>query len=91
MRYRNSLSREELMEPGKVYEVNVPLGSTALTYRKGHRIRVIVASSNYPQFEVNPNIDRKRLLGAKRKVANNRVYHDTAHPSALILPVTGDN
>ena len=86
VRYRNSFSKQELMEPGKVYEVPVRLSMSAYTFKKGHQICIIVSSSNYPRFDVNPNIDRRRLIGPKTLVAHNCVMHGQEYPSLMILP-----
>ena len=48
VRYRNSLERTELMEPGKLNEIKVNVGATANTFFKGHKIRVSISSSNFP-------------------------------------------
>ncbi|NOX53721.1 MAG: CocE/NonD family hydrolase [Planctomycetes bacterium] len=88
MRFRKSFEEPELMEPGKVYEVTVTLAVTAHTFRKGHQIRILVSSSNYPRFDVNPNNGEHFLTDrAKARVAENRIYHDATHVSALFLPV----
>jgi predicted acyl esterase len=73
------------MEPGRIYRVTVPLPPTAQAFLKGHRIRVIVSSSNYPRFGLNSNMGPDDGEG-KTAVATNRVYHDRDHPSVLILP-----
>jgi predicted acyl esterase len=85
MRHRNSLENEEWMEPGQIYEVTVPLPPTAQAFVKGHRIRVIVSSSNFPRFGLNSNLGPDEAEG-KTEVATNRVFHDREHPSVLILP-----
>jgi putative CocE/NonD family hydrolase len=38
--------------PGEPQLVSVDVGSTAITFRRGHRIRVEIASSNFPRFDV---------------------------------------
>jgi uncharacterized protein len=87
MRYRHSLEKAELIDPGKVYEVTVKLPPTATTFLKGHRVRIVVGSANWPAFEANPNTDRPRLIGPKMRVARNEIYHDPDHRSAIMLPV----
>ncbi|HZY90316.1 MAG TPA: CocE/NonD family hydrolase [Gemmataceae bacterium] len=57
-RYRESFERESFLGPGRVYELDVDLWSTALVFNKGHRVRVAVSSSNSPRFEANPNTGR---------------------------------
>ncbi|MFN7130712.1 MAG: CocE/NonD family hydrolase C-terminal non-catalytic domain-containing protein, partial [Myxococcales bacterium] len=55
MRYRESLSREKLMTPGRAYRVEVDLWTTAIVFNRGHRVRVHVTSSSYPAYDPNPN------------------------------------
>ncbi len=86
-RYRESLQREVLMEPGKPYEFTIKLYPTSNVFKKGHRIRVDLSSSNFPRFDVNPNTgeplgDHRRLV-----VATNTILHDREHPSHIVLPI----
>lgn len=87
-RYRNSLAKPELMERGGIYPVTIELYPTSLVFKKGHRIRLDISSSNFPRFDVNPNTNE--LLGQNRRwaIAENAVYHDAQRPSHIILPVT---
>jgi uncharacterized protein len=86
-RYRESLDAPELMQPGKVYPVTITLYPTSNVFKKGHRLRVDVSSSNYPRFDVNPNTGDR--LGEYRRTvpADNTVFHDAEHPSRVVLPV----
>lgn len=86
-RYRNTPDRAELMKPGVVYELAIEPFPTANVFKKGHRIRVDISSSNFPRFDVNPNTGE--LLGLNRRtvVADNSVWHDREHPSHIVLPV----
>lgn len=87
MRFRNTTSREELMKPGEVYSIRIELTNTAITFLKGHRVRVIISSSNYPKYAVNLNDGGAMYKKGNGLVATNRVYADSKHPSALLLPV----
>ena len=86
-RYREGLDRPKLLEPGRPERLEIRLYPTANVFKKGHRIRVDVSSSNYPRFDVNPNTGDP--LGTHRRMptADNTVFHDREHPSAVILPV----
>lgn len=78
----------EPMEPGRVERLELDLWHTALTFESGHQVALHITSSNYPRFDVNPNTGE--ALGQSTlapRTAHNTVYFDTAHPSALILPV----
>lgn len=86
-RHRNSLTEEEFMEPGEVYEFDINLWDTAIVFNRGHRIRLGITSSNAPRFQPNPNTATPFHADTVGVVARNTIYHDSAHRSALILPV----
>jgi len=86
-RYRNSTTRGEPIEPGKIYEYSIDLWATSNLFKAGHRIRLYVSSSNFPRFNRNLNTGEP-ITGSTRLVkASQRIYHDAQHPSALVLPV----
>jgi uncharacterized protein len=86
-RFREGLTKAKLLTPGQVYEFTVDMVGTANVFRPGHRIRVDIMSSNFPQFSVNPNTgDPLATAGVGRK-AKNTVMHGGATASAIILPV----
>ncbi len=87
-RYREGLDHQAPpLQAGQPARVTITLYPTANVFKKGHRIRVDVSSSNYPRFDVNPNTGDS--LGDYRRMvpADNTVYHDAAHPSQVVLPV----
>jgi putative CocE/NonD family hydrolase len=86
-RFRNSTSAAEPLVPGKIYELKIDLWSTSNVFLKGHTIRLEVSSSNFPRFDRNLNTGKSAAEDATFVKAVNTVYHDAAHPSALILPV----
>jgi predicted acyl esterase len=86
-RYRNSTQRAEPIEPGKIYEYSIDLWATSNLFKAGHRIRLYVSSSNFPRFDRNLNTG-KPIAGSVNMIkAQQRIYHDSQHPSALVLPV----
>jgi putative CocE/NonD family hydrolase len=86
-RYRNNLAHEELLEPGRPYEFTIETYPTSLVFKKGHRIRLDVSSSNFPRFDVNPNTGEPMNANRRTRVAENRIFTGPQHPSQLILPV----
>jgi putative CocE/NonD family hydrolase len=86
-RYRESLSKPKLLEPGQVYEFTIDLVATSNVFLPGHRIRVDVTSSHFPQYDRHPNTGDPFGRTANVKVARQTVYHDAARPSHLLLPV----
>ena len=86
-RYRNSLSKPEPLEPGKAYEMEIDMIGTANHFGKGHRIRVHVTSSHFPQFSRNLNTGKPFGTSTEMKKAVQTVYHTVARPSHVLLPV----
>jgi putative CocE/NonD family hydrolase len=87
LRYRASLEKPELLNPGEVYRVRVDAGVTGNVFLKGHRVRVEISSSNFPRFDRNPNTGGPIADETELVKANQTVYHDREHPSQLVLMV----
>ena len=86
-RYRDGTERPEEVVPGKVYKYTIDLWATSNVFKKGHRLRLYISSSNFPRFNRNPNTG-EAMLGASRMVsAQQIVYHDGKYSSALTLPI----
>ena len=75
------------MNPGQTYNIALDLWSTSNVFKKGHRLRLEISSSNFPRFDRNLNTGEDSATGRKPVSATNTIYHDAEHPSALILPV----
>ena len=86
-RYRESFEREVLLEPGRVYPVEIDLWSTSLILDRGHRLRVAISSSNSPRFEPNPNTAAAFRTDNQTVIAHNTVYLDRDRHSHILLPV----
>jgi uncharacterized protein len=86
-RYRQSWSDPALMTPGEVYAVKVTAFPTSNLFKRGHRIRLDVSSSNFPHFDVNPNTGAPEGKGLELRVARNTVYMDAARASHVVLPI----
>lgn len=87
LRYRESINAPKTYEPGQVVPLTVQLYPTAHVFKKGHRIRLDVSSSNYPRFDLNPNTGEPLGTSRRRISADNTIFHNAEHPSALVLPV----
>jgi len=85
-RFRDSLQEEKLMEPGKVYPFTIKLYPTSNVFKKGHRIRVDISSSNFPRFDVNPNTGEPLQQHRRTVIATNTIEYGREHPSHILLP-----
>ena len=86
-RFRESLKKEVLMVPGTVYPLTIKLYPTSNIFKRGHRIRVDISSSNFPRFDVNPNTGEPLNNHRQSVVATNTIHHNATHPSHILLPV----
>ena len=87
MRYRDSQEKPELANPGETYHITLDLWATSNVFLAGHKLRLEVSSSNFPRFDRNLNIGEEQARATRIIKATNVIYHDKAHPSALIVPV----
>jgi predicted acyl esterase len=89
MRFREGFRPQDTaaLVPGQVYPVTIGLQNLGMTFLKGHRIRLDISSSDYPQFDINPNTGGKLYAPDIPLVATNLVYHSTLYPSRILLPV----
>ena len=76
-----------------VIQLHIDLVATANVFRAGHCIRLDVSSSNFPRFDRNSNTGGTIAseTAADLVPAINRIFHDQAHPSHVILPIIERN
>jgi uncharacterized protein len=86
-RYRTSMREGTPITPGAVIEYAVDMWSTSNTFLPGHAIRLEISSSNFPRFDRNPNTGDLPSRSTEMVSALQTVFHDTEHPSRLVLPV----
>ncbi len=86
-RDRVSMEKPELMNPGEVYKLTINLWSTSNVFLAGHKLRLEIESSNFPRFDRNLNNGLSPEISTDPVKATNVIYHDSAHASALILPI----
>jgi putative CocE/NonD family hydrolase len=70
-----------------VYRLEIDLVGTAVAFRQGHRIRIHVTSSHFPQFDRNPNTGAPFGTTAEVRIAQQTIYHDAERASHVLLPV----
>ena len=86
-RYRESYASPSLIEPGRVYEYAIRVNPTSNLFRRGHRIRLDVSSSDFPNFDRNHNTGGDDYFESTLATARQTVYHDRERPSRVVLPV----
>jgi putative CocE/NonD family hydrolase len=86
-RFREGLDKPKLLTPGETVRYEIDMVGTALVFQPGHRIRIDVTSSNFPQFDRNLNTGDPLGKGATPRVAQQTLHHSAGKPSAIVLPV----
>ncbi|MBA2446955.1 MAG: CocE/NonD family hydrolase [Chloroflexi bacterium] len=86
-RYRESLVEPSPLEPGRIYRYEIDVMVTGNVFRKGHRIRVEISSSNFPRFDRNLNTGHPIGTDRELHAAHQTVWHSRAYPSHIVLPV----
>jgi uncharacterized protein len=86
-RYREGFGRKVFMQPGGVYKVEIDLQATSNWFAPGHRIRVEIASSNFPRFDRNLNTGGNNFDERSWRVARNVIHHSAKYSSHVMLPV----
>lgn len=88
-RYRFGRAVPRPVVPGEIAEYRISLWSTSNVFKKGHRIRLTVSSSDFPNTDVNPNryVDMTRSGLKDYEVADQTIFHDPRRASFVDLPV----
>jgi uncharacterized protein len=90
-RYRDSQTKPDELTPGQIYKLAIDLWATSNDFLAGHRLRLEISSSNFPRFDRNLNLGKASGIATRSVVAKNSIFHDAAHPSALIVPILHDD
>lgn len=86
-RWREGYEKEVWMEKGKVFKLEMTPMSSSNMFKKGHRIRIEISSSNFPRFDRNLNTGGNNYDEKEGVVANNLIYHNAQYPSQIRLPI----
>ena len=87
LRYAEDAAAPRLHAPGEVVRIRITLFPVANLFLAGHRIRLDIASSNFPKFDVNPNTGEPEGMARRRRIARNTVFADAGRPSRVVLPI----
>jgi hypothetical protein len=83
LRYRDSITEPTLLQPGETYRVQVRGITTANHFPAGHRIRVEIAGSSFPNGDRNWHTGDANELATDGPVAHITLHHDPQHPSRI--------
>ena len=84
--FRIEPGRGELQPDGSL-RVTVAMSATAYRFQTNHRIRIQVSSGAHPRFARNLGVPEPQVMSTTYQLADQTVYHDAIHPSAVVLPL----
>jgi putative CocE/NonD family hydrolase len=86
-RYRDSVTKPQLLEPGQVYAYDIDLWQIGITISPASRLRLEIASAAFPTFSRNLNTGAQNELETASIPATQLIYHSPKAPSYIVLPV----
>jgi predicted acyl esterase len=88
-RYRKGFEQQALLTPDEPTELEWDIGWLSIILNRGHSLRVTVASTGAPYYEPNPQDGGPitHFLSKPGQPAINRIWHDKAHASKILLPI----
>lgn len=86
-RYRDGLDKPKLIPVGEVAEFRIRLRPTSNEFQPGHRIRLDITSSDFPNYDRHHNTAADPNADAELQAATQTIHHGGMHASRLILPV----
>jgi hypothetical protein len=85
--YREPASGRQLLEPGQIYALTLDKLVTSNLFKRGHRIRLQISASFFPNFSRNLHTGALETTSDRRQKATIRIHHGAAHRSNLVLPI----
>ncbi len=86
-RFRKGYDREVWMKAGVPEKFDLPTMVVGHTFRKGNRIGIQIASSNWPQFSINGSTKTLPELESKPQSAEITLWTGGRFPASIALPV----
>ena len=87
MRYRYGYDKEEMMKKNEIYKINLDLWPVANVFKKGHKLRIDISSSNFPRFDINPNTGEPVGRHTKMLSTKNSIFMSKIYPSNINVPI----
>jgi len=85
-RYRNGLDKPKLIKPGAIVKYTILMRPTSNAFLPGHRIRIDITSSDFPNYDRNHNTAANQNADATLAIAKQAIYHGGERATRIILP-----
>ena len=85
--YRDKTPERKLLQPGEVVKFDFDNLLTGNTFKKGHRLRVLIMGSWFPTYSRNLQTGLLETVSSQTRKATVRILYGPQSPSRLVLPV----
>ena len=85
--YRDMARGRQLLAPSEVYKIELTHLITSNVFQKGHRVRVQISTTFFPNFSRNLQTGESEAASARMQKATVSIYTDRDHQSRILLPV----
>ncbi len=83
-RYRDLDKGPQLLEPSRIYRLEIDMWATANRFKAGHRLRLDISSADFPRYDRNSNRGGEP---GEPLAAVQSIYRDRENPSHLLIPI----
>jgi len=85
-RYRGGFDNPKLIKPGEVIKYTIRMSPTSNAFLPGHRIRLDITSSDFPNYDRNHNTAFNQNADATLAIANQTIRHGGKYATRIVLP-----
>ena len=85
-KYRNGLDKPSLIKPGEVVKYEIRMNPTSNAFLPGHRIRIDITSSDFPNYDRNHNTAADQNADGTLKKAEQTIHHGGLQATRILLP-----
>ena len=89
-RYRHGLDKPSLIKPGQIVKYTIRMNPTSNAFLPGHRLRLDITSSDFPNYDRNHNTAANQNADATLVTADQTVHHGGQHATRIVLPWISD-
>ena len=89
-RFRNGMDKPSPITPGEVVKYTIRMNPTSNAFLPGHRIRLDITSSDFPNYDRNHNTAADQNADAELQTATQTIHHGGSKATRIILPWIAD-
>ncbi|MEO2012872.1 MAG: CocE/NonD family hydrolase [Fuerstiella sp.] len=85
-RYRTGLGQPTVLQPGETVRYTIEMDPTSNAFLPGHRIRLDITSSDFPNYDRNHNTAADQNSDSELQIAQQTIHHGGVHATRIKMP-----